>query len=93
MTALKTPRARFVCGFVGGLCIYLAKLAVVTSSGAITLGAGVPTIGYPYMFGILATAVLGGIVSYALESHNVLIGLYHGATAPAFFAFLSHASK
>jgi len=88
-----TPRERFAYGFVGGLCIYLAKLAMLTTSGAISVGADLPSIGYLYVLGILATAALGGIVSYALESHNVLIALYHGATAPALFAFLSHAPK
>jgi hypothetical protein len=88
-----TPGNRFWWGFLGGLCTYLTKVAILTLSGAVHVDDAFPAIGAAYVFGVLATALLGGVVSYALESHNVLISLYHGATAPAVFAFLSHVPK
>jgi hypothetical protein len=87
-TGLKTNRSRFFFGCIGGLSIYAVKLAVLTATGVVTIGAELPHVGGLYIAGVIVTVLLGGVASYALESHNALIAIYHGATSPAMFTFL-----
>lgn len=80
-------RVQFAWGCVGALLVKALGWASIAASDSTT---PFPDLGLGFVAGVFILIVVGGVWNVALEGHNVLLGIYHGGTAPLAVAFLCH---
>lgn len=77
--------AQLLWGAVGGMLPFAIQLIRDGNH----LGKDLPAhIGSYYIVSFVLGAVIGAIAGRAFKSHDILVALYHGATAPITLAFV-----
>jgi hypothetical protein len=80
------PAEQFGWGAFGGV---LPVLLQIIRLGRLSFQAPFPVIGWGYVAALAAAAIVGAVASRAFRAHNMIAAIYHGATAPITFAFVT----